>query len=315
MLDPQVQALLDLIKEKGVPPTHLLSPEDARKAYSERRFYSQPAAPEVKNLHDFDIPGKAGAIKARSYRPIHSSDNETLAALVYFHGGGCVIGDLDTHDVLCRELANLANIAVFSIDYRLAPENPFPAAIEDCATSTKWLHDHAKELHIDPKRVAVGGDSAGGNLAAVTCLILKEEKSFKPAFQLLIYPMIDTIGQFKSLITNGDGYLLTKDAVEYYLNHYLPDASMKQDWRVAALLAKDHSDLPPALVITAGFDPLRDEGLAYADKLSASGVPTQYICFERQIHGFILMGRILDEANTAVKLCAQALIDNLKTKA
>lgn len=315
MLDPQVQALLDLVKEKGIPPTHLLSPEEARKSYSERRFFSQPTPPEVKGLRNFDIPGKAGQIKVRSYRPINSQDNATLAALVYFHGGGCVIGDLDTHDVLCRELSNLSNCAVFSIDYRLAPENPFPAAIEDCATSTQWIHDHAAELQIDPTRIAVGGDSAGGNLAAVTCLILKEEKSFKPAFQLLIYPMIDTMGQFESLIKNADGYLLTKDAVEYYLNHYLPDEAMKKDWRVAALLAKDHTDLPPALVITAGFDPLRDEGLAYADKLSASGVPTQYICFERQIHGFILMGRILDEANTAVKLCAQALMDHLKTKA
>lgn len=313
MLDPQVQALLDLMKERGVPPTHLLSPEDARKMYSERRFYSQPKAPEVKSVNDFEIPGKAGTVKTRSYRPINSEATQILPALVYFHGGGCVIGDLDTHDVFCRELANNGNCAVFSIDYRLAPENPFPAAIEDCASSTEWIHDNAASLKIDPKRIAVGGDSAGGNMAAITCLILKEKNAFKPAFQLLIYPMIDTIGQFESMTKNGEGYLLTKDAVEYYLNHYLPDSSMRQDWRVAALLAKDHLDLPPALVITAGFDPLRDEGLAYANKLSSVGVPCQYICFERQIHGFILMGRIIDEANTAMKLCAQALIDNLKS--
>lgn len=314
MLDPQVQALLDLMKAKGVPPTHLLSPEEARKMYSERRFYSQPAAPEVKSVSDFEIPSNAAAIKVRGYRPIGSEDTQTLPALVYYHGGGCVIGDLDTHDVFCRELSNHANCAVFAIDYRLAPENPFPAAIEDCAFSTEWIHANASNLNIDPNRIAVGGDSAGGNMAAIACLILKEKKAFKPAFQLLIYPMIDTIGQFESMTKNGEGYLLTKDAVEYYLNHYLPDQSMRQDWRVAALLAKDHTDLPPALVITAGFDPLRDEGLAYANKLSSVGVPCQYICFERQIHGFILMGRIIDEANTAMKLCAQALIDNLKTK-
>ena len=312
MIDPQVQSLLNLIVEKGVIPTHLLSPTDARKFYAERRFYSQPPAPDMASVTDFQIPGDEGQITIRSYRPIETKSEDVLPALIYFHGGGCVIGDLDTHDVLCRQLSNFAKCAVFSVDYRLAPENPFPAAINDCILATQWIHTHAQSLKINPEKIAVGGDSAGGNLAAVTCISLKNSNSFKPCFQLLIYPMIDTHGQFESLTKNGQGYLLTKDSVEYFLNHYLPDPAMRNDWRVAPLLA-DLSDLPPAFVMTAGYDPLRDEGLAYADKLSASGVATQYLCFERQIHGFILMGKILDEANTAVKLCAQTLHDHFES--
>ena len=276
--------------------------------YAERRFYSQTLAPEIASLTDFQIQGDDNELTIRSYRPLGSHSEDILPALIYFHGGGCVIGDLNTHDVLCRQLSNFAHCAVFSIDYRLAPENPFPAAINDCILATKWIHAHAHSLNINPEKIAVGGDSAGGNLAAVTCISLKQNNGFKPCFQLLIYPMIDTHGQFESLTKNGQGYLLTKDSVEYFLNHYLPNPVMRDDWRVAPLLAPLH-ELPPALVITAGYDPLRDEGLAYADKLSACGVATQYICFERQIHGFILMGKIIDEANTAVKLCAQALRD------
>jgi acetyl esterase len=311
MLDPQTKALLDLIIEKGVPPTHLLSPEDARVMYSERRFYSQPDAPDMALVEDITIPGPASTLKLRSYRPIQSKAKDILPALVYYHGGGCVIGDLDTHDVLCRELSNLANIAVLSVDYRLAPENPFPAAADDCIAATQWIHQHASQLNIDANRIAVGGDSAGGNLAAVVCIALRDAKEFKPAFQLLIYPMTDARAQTPSMTSNGQGYLLTKDAVAYYHNHYIPNHADRLDWKASPLLAKDLSKLPPALVITAGYDPLRDEGLYYADQLSTAGVPTQYICFERQIHGFILMGRILDEANTAVKMCAQSLKDHL----
>lgn len=311
MLDPQTKALLDLIIEKGVPPTHLLTPQEARTAYSERRFYSQPDAPDMGLVEDISIPGPASTLKLRSYRPLKSDPKDILPVLVYYHGGGCVIGDLDTHDVLCRELSNLAHIAVLSVDYRLAPENPFPAAADDCIAATQWIHEHANQLHIDANKIAVGGDSAGGNLAAVVCIALRDNNDFKPVFQLLIYPMTDARAQTPSMTSNGQGYLLTKDAVAYYHNHYMPNHADRLDWKASPLLAKDLSHLPPALVITAGYDPLRDEGLDYADKLSSAGVPTQYICFERQIHGFILMGRILDEANTAVKMCAQALRDHL----
>lgn len=309
MLDPQAKALIDLVIEKGIPPTHTLSPKDAREYYVQRRFFSQPDAPEVAESKDIQIPGPGGEITLRCYRPLGSSLAQVLPVLVYYHGGGHVIGDLDTHDTLCRTLANLAGCAVFAVHYRLAPEHIFPAASDDCVAATKWIHDHAASLKIDPKRIAVGGDSAGGHLAAVVSLTLKQDKSFKPVLQLLIYPVANAAEVSASMISNAQGYLLTRDSMDYFYGHYMPETWMREDWRGSPMLAKDHTDLPPALVITAGYDPLRDEGRAYADKLSASGVPTQYICFERQIHGFVPMGRILREANTAVKLCAEVLRD------
>lgn len=315
MLDPQTQALLKLIEEKGVPPTHLLSPTEARKMYLERRFYSQPEAPEMASVTDIEIPSEFEnhLINIRVYSPIGVEASQLLPGLIYFHGGGCVIGDLDTHDVLCRQLANGAQIKVISVDYRLAPEHPFPAAINDCLDASNWIYHHADELKINPSKIALGGDSAGGYLTATTCLLLRDKKQWLPAFQLLIYPMTDAHASSKSIITNGQGYLLTKDAIAYYYGHYLPDPDMKNDWRASPIDAPNLEGLPPAMVITAGFDPLRDEGLAYANRLSSAKVKTQYVCFERQIHGFILMGRILDEANTAVKLCAQTLKDQLHT--
>ncbi len=310
MLDPQAKALIDLIAEKGIPPTHTLSPQDARDYYVQRRFFSQPDAPEVAEVKDIQIPGPAGEITLRSYRPLGSASAETLPALLYYHGGGHVIGDLDTHDTLCRTLANLAHCAVFSVHYRLAPEHIFPAASDDCVAATLWVHANASTLKIDPTRIAVGGDSAGGHLAAVVALTLKKDQQFKPVLQLLIYPVANASAVSESMRTNAQGYLLTRDSMDYFYGHYMPETWMREDWRGSPILAADHTGLPPALVITAGYDPLRDEGRDYADKLSAAGVPTQYICFERQIHGFVPMGRILREANTAVKLCAQTMRDH-----
>ncbi len=310
MLDPQAKALIDLIAEKGIPPTHTLSPKDARDFYVQRRFFSQPDAPEVAQVKDIQIAGPGGALTLRSYRPLGSDTQKILPALLYYHGGGHVIGDLDTHDTLCRSLANLAGCAVFSVHYRLAPEHIFPAASDDCVAATQWVHDNASVLGIDPARIAVGGDSAGGHLAAVVALTLKQNKSFTPVLQLLIYPVTNASEVSESMRTNAQGYLLTRDSMDYFYGHYMPETWMRQDWRGSPMLAADHTDLPPAFVMTAGYDPLRDEGRAYADKLSAAGVPTQYVCFERQIHGFVPMGRILREANTAVKLCAQALRDS-----
>jgi acetyl esterase len=307
MLDPQAKALIDLMIEKGIPPVHTLTATQAREAYVQRRFFSQPEAPEVASSVDTDIPGPAGKITVRGYRPKGSVASEVLPALVYYHGGGHVIGDIDTHDVLCRTLSNLARCAVFSVHYRLAPENVFPAASDDCVAATKWVHANAATLKVDPARIAVGGDSAGGHLAAVVALSLKADNSFKPVLQLLIYPVTDPSSERESMRTNGQGYMLTRDSMDYYYGAYMPEKWMRNDWRGAPMLAKDHTGLAPAFVMTAGFDPLRDEGADYADKLTMAGVPTQYVCFERQIHGFITMGRIIDEANTAAELCAAAL--------
>jgi acetyl esterase len=298
MLDPQARALLDLMIERKIPPTHTLSPADARRLYVERRFFTQPEPPPLPEVRDLVAAGRP----ARLYRPA----NGVLPLLVYFHGGGWVIGDLDTHDVVCRTLARDAGCAVLAIDYRLAPEHRFPAAAQDCIAATRWARAQAGELGVDAKRIAVGGDSAGGNLSAVVS-IAERDAGTPLAFQLLIYPATDMRAVAPSHTHNGQGYLLTADSIRYYRGHYLPDADAWSDWRASPLLAHDLSRLPPALVLTAGYDPLRDEGRQYADALSAAGNRVQYLCFERQIHGFITMGRVLDEANLALAACAAAL--------
>ena len=303
MLDPQARALIDLMIEKGVPPTHTLTPEQARAFYRDRRTFTQPAPPTVAEVRELHL----GGVPARWYRPAGAAAGGGLPVLVYFHGGGWTIGDLDTHDVLCRELALASGGAVVSVDYRLGPEHRFPAAVDDCLAATRAVREQAAALGVDASRLAVGGDSAGGNLAAVVCLALREAGEPLPAFQLLIYPATDMRAQAPSHTHNGQGYLLTRDSIAYYRGHYLADTAQWTDWRASPLLATSHRGLPPALVLTAGFDPLRDEGRQYADALSAAGVPTQYVCFERQIHGFITMGRVLEEANTAVQLCAGVL--------
>jgi len=307
MLDPQAQALIDLITERGLPPTHTLTPQEARRIYRERRFFTQPAPPVLAEVRDLQAPGPHGPIPLRLYRP------EGLAApapvLVYYHGGGWTIGDLDTHDVLCRELAVGAGCVVVAVDYRLGPEHRFPAAVDDVDAATRWVQAQAGELGVDAGRLAIGGDSAGGNMAAVVALLLRDQPGAAPAprLQLLIYPGTDMRAVAPSHTHNGEGYLLTRDSITYFRAHYIDQPALYADWRASPLLHPDLSRLPPALVITAGYDPLRDEGLQYADALSAAGTPTQYLCFERQIHGFITMGRVIDEANTAVMLCTGAL--------
>ncbi|HMY99824.1 MAG TPA: alpha/beta hydrolase [Burkholderiaceae bacterium] len=308
MLDPQARALLDLMEARGVPPTHTLTPQDARRFYRERRFFSQPDPPEVGELRELRIPGPGGSIPARLYRPLQAAQQAgELPVLVYFHGGGWTIGDLDTHDTLCRQLANTSGCALIAVDYRLGPEAVFPAAVDDCVTATRWVHRQAASLGLDATRIAVGGDSAGGNLAAVVAITLRDDGDVPLRWQLLIYPATDMRAVAPSHTTNGQGYLLTSDAIAYFRANYLPDRAQDSDWRASPLLHEDLSRLPPALLLTAGFDPLRDEGRQYADRLSAAGCATQYLCFERQLHGFITMGRLLDEANTAVDLCARAL--------
>jgi acetyl esterase len=307
MLHPQAQAWLDFLKARGVPPTHTLSVADARRFYRDRRSVTQPAPPDVALARELSAEGPHGAIPLRLYRPIGSVVTTQLPVLVYYHGGGWVIGDLDTHDTLCRELANDAGCAVVAVDYRLGPENRFPAAVDDCIAATRWVRTNASDLGIDPARLAVGGDSAGGNLAAVVTIALRDAGDPPIAFQLLIYPATDMRRTAPSHTSNGQGYVLTSDTINYFHDHYIDDTAHDLDWRASPLLHPDLSRLPPALVLTAGFDPLRDEGLAYADALAAAGNPTTYVCFDRQIHGFILMGKVLDEAHAAVAVCAAAV--------
>ena len=311
MLDPQAQAVLDLMEHTQIPPVHTLSPDAARQAYVQRRYATQNAPTPIAQVRDLHFPGPGGEVPVRIYRPAQV-DAEHAPALVYFHGGGWVIGDLDTHDSLCRDLAANTPCVVISVDYRLAPEAPFPAAVDDCIAAFRWVHAQAQSLGIDPSRIAVGGDSAGGNLAAVVCLTQRDaqrESADVPqaAFQLLIYPATDMRAIADSHTRNGQGYLLTHDTISYFRGHYCPEPAQWDDWRTSPLLHPDLTGLPPALVLTAGYDPLRDEGRQYADALSQAGNVCEYLCFERQIHGFAPMTKVLREANTALALCALAL--------
>jgi acetyl esterase len=307
MLHPEARALLDLLIARGVPPVETLPHLEARTAYRDRRGVLQPKPQDVAEVRELSCDGPHGAIAMRLYRPLGSTADETLPVLVYCHGGGWVIGDLDTHDTLCRELANRSGVAVVAVDYRLAPEHRFPAAYDDAYAATAWVAAHADSLGVDAMRIAVGGDSAGGNLAAAVALGARDAGGPAIAFQLLIYPATDMRRSHPSHVANGDGYLLTKDTIRWFHDHYIDHARHDTDWRASPLLAADHARLPPALVVTAGYDPLRDEGLDYARVLADAGNAVSYVCFERQIHGFITMGKVLGEANTAVALCAAEL--------
>jgi acetyl esterase len=308
MLHPQARALLDLMIERGVPPTHTLSVAEARRFYRERRHITQPEPPPIDTVRALTAEGPHGPIPLRLYR--HGEGSSQRPVLVYFHGGGWVIGDLDTHDTLCRQLALASGCVVVSVDYRMGPEHPFPAAVDDACAATRWVAAQAAALGLDATRLAVGGDSAGGNLAAVVSLALRGELPL--AFQLLIYPATDQHRTHESHRRNAQGYLLTADTMTWFHDHYITDPAHDDDWRASPLRHPDLSRLPPALVLTAGYDPLRDEGMAYAQRLSESGVWATLVSFERQIHGFMPMGRVIDEANEAVALCADALKRALK---
>lgn len=303
MLDPQARAYIDWMIQRAAPPVSAMTPAQARQFFEERRAMTQPDPPAVTQVRDMDADG----VPVRLFRPMDVDADGPRPALVYLHGGGWLVGNLDSHDVLCRQLALASGGAVVAVDYRLAPEHRFPAALDDSLTALRWVRRHATALQLDAARIAVGGDSAGGNLAAAACLALREGKEALPTFQLLVYPVTDLRQGMPSYTTNAQGYGLTRESMAHYRALYTPDAVHWTDWRASPLLAKDHRGLPPALVLTAGFDPLRDEGRAYADALSAAGVPTQYVCFERQIHGFLTMSRIIDEASLAVALCGSAL--------
>lgn len=294
---PQVEKLLEAASRSPLPLYHTVPPFVARRIYRDTRGALAPQRPEVGQVRLFITPEK---VPVRVYRP---TTEGVLPALVFFHGGGWTIGDLDTHDVLCRQLAIGARCAVFSVDYRLGPESPFPAAVDDSLSVTKYVIENAATLKIDPARVAVGGDSAGGNLAAVVSIALKD----KVAFQLLIYPATDQRGVHPSHQRNGRGYLLTTESMNYFRASYLPRSEDWTDWRASPLLAPSLKDVAPAFLLTAGFDPLQDEGREYAERLKREGVEVEYRDYADMIHGFIVMGGVLDTANAAVTDCCAAL--------
>jgi len=298
---PQIAALLERVERSPLPPYHTVPAFVARRIYRDTRSALAPKPPEVAEAR-LMIFGNRVAVRA--YRPLAG---EMLPALVFFHGGGWSIGDLDTHDVVCRQLALGARCAVFSVDYRLAPEHPFPAAVEDCFFATKFVFENHGSLKIDSSRIAVGGDSAGGNLAAVVALMARDAGGPPLACQLLVYPATDQRCEFPSHERNAEGCLLTKDAIGFFRSAYLPDPRDYTDWRASPLLAQSHASLPPAFVVTAGYDPLLDEGRAYAERLADSGVETVYREYPDMVHGFILFGGALDAANAAIAECCERL--------
>lgn len=306
MLDPQARALLDLIEARGMPSYHTMTPPEARAFYRDRRFFTQAEPPEVAEVSELTAPGSHGPIPVRGYRPKGAAAGALLPALIYYHGGGWTIGDLDTHDVLCRELANGAGCAVVAVDYRLAPEHRFPCAVDDCLAATRWVHRHAGALGIDAARLAVGGDSAGGNLAAVVAQLAPVPL----VHQLLIYPVTDVSMSFPSIDENAAGYFLTKEGMAFFVGHYLSgDAGSPDDPRVSPLRAPEHvlAATPPALVITAEYDPLRDEGEAYATRLAEAGVTTSHVRFSGEIHAFASMADYLVDGRCALVLAGAAL--------
>ncbi len=304
---PQVAVLLERVARSPYPPYHEVPPAVARRLYHDTRAITAPPAPEMAAVALMLVPGPAGVLPVRVYRPAGSGKTELLPALVFFHGGGWVIGDLDTHDVVCRQLSNGAHCMVFSVEYRLAPEVRFPGALDDCIAATNYITANAAQLGADAKRIAVGGDSAGGNLATVACLAARDARQPLPCFQLLIYPATDQRGGFPSHERNADGYLLTRKLMNYFRGHYLPEEVDWLDWRASPLLASSLAGVPPAHVLTAGYDPLVDEGRAYADRLASEGVKTTYKDYPDMVHGFLLMGGVLDVANQAVADCCAAL--------
>ncbi len=305
-LDVHAAKVLEMIRLSGRPPYETLAPAEARQFSRNARAVLAPEPPEMGAVRDIKI-GEGGAIPARLYRPLGSAPNAALPALIYFHGGGWVIGDLDTHDVVCRQIANGSGAAVVSVDYRLAPEHKFPAAVEDAIAATAWIAAHGATLGIDTARLAVGGDSAGGNLAAVVALDARDRNGPKLFQQTLIYPATESTMSHPSHERFAEGLLLTRPTMKWFLGHYLRGAEDLADWRVSPLRATSLANLPPALVLTAGYDPLCDEGEDYAARLAAAGVPVTRVRVEGMIHGFLTMGKLIPAANEAVAMIAAAL--------
>jgi len=306
-LDPGARRVLDLIREIGRPPLHTLSPEEARAAYAASRRVLQPEPPEVAEAEELTCPGPAGPIRLRRYRGLGTPTGAALPCLLFLHGGGWVIGDLDSHDQLCRSLANHAGATVVAVDYRLAPEARFPAAVEDAVAALRFVAGEAARLGIDPARIAVGGDSAGGNLAAVLALMGRDGTVPAPSFQLLLYPATDLGGNTPAYQRFTEGYPLTTETMRWFVDHYVPEAARRYDWRASPLRAAALAGTAPAFVMTCGHDPLVDEGIAYAKRLDEEGAHVHHLHLADQMHGFLTMGRLVPASELTVRQAAAAL--------
>jgi acetyl esterase len=312
-LDTDSAALIAKLAELGLPRYETLTPAQARNAMAAARRAAAIEPPSVGEVRDLDIPAAHGKIPARLYRPLEARGQ--IPALVFFHGGGWVLGDLESHDILCRRLANASECAVLAVDYRLAPEHKFPSAVEDAITATQWVFANAKTLEIDPERIAVGGDSAGANLATVVCHAARDEGKPRIRLQLLIYPVVELAFTHPSHELKEDRLPVLGETMIWFREHYLSAPTHKEDWRASPLLAKSFYGLPPAYVLTAGYDPLSDEGAAYADRLEEAGVQVARRHFPGQIHGFLTMGVGFPTTKLAISEIGQALKQSLSKAA
>ncbi|MBI2394186.1 MAG: alpha/beta hydrolase [Deltaproteobacteria bacterium] len=293
----------------GKKHTHELSVEEARRQLEESAAIFAPRPRTMSRVEDRKIPGPEGLIPVRLYVPL--SHRRPAAALVYFHGGGFVVGSLSSHDAPCRVLADEGRCVVIAVDYRLAPEHKFPAAVDDAVAAFRWASANAASLGIDPARIAVGGDSAGGNLAAVIAQETRED-ALRPSFQLLIYPATDFTMSAPSHRTMGSGFFLEHETMLWFRDHYLHGEAEWRDPRASPLFAPDVRGVPPAFVATAGFDPLRDEGEQYATKLRQAGVPVRYRCYPSLFHGFFSVSGGITAARTTLVEAAAELRNHLR---
>ena len=300
-LDPTTAAVLAELARSDAPPMHALPPEAARAGYAQM----QGPAPEVAvgSVEERAVPGPHVDIRVKIYRP---RGNGPHPVHVFYHGGGWVIGNLDTHDFDCREICSGAGVIVVAVDYRLAPEHPFPAAPEDCYAATCWVAENAEHLGGRAGPISVGGDSAGGNLAAVVSLLARDRQGPEIALQLLVYPVTDAAMDSQSFIDNGTGYLLTAETMQWFWNHYCPPEA-RADPRASPLRTVDLTGLPPALVLTAEYDPLRDEGEAYARKLEAAGVPVELHRMDGLIHAFFSTARMIPAGRAGIEIAVAGL--------
>jgi acetyl esterase len=297
MLDAEARMLLDLMEEAtkaGRPKLETLPHAIGRQSVDKMSEDSEADPPEVAETIDGAFAGPGGEIRYRRYLPL-GVEAGSLPTLIYYHGGGFVIGTIETHDSTCRRVANRSRCQVISIDYRLSPEHPFPAPIDDGIAAFRHIRDHAAAFGADAARLAVGGDSAGGAVAAVVCQAMRDAREAGPAFQMLIYPATDSSQESGSRKSFAEGYFLSKGLMDWFWKAYVPAGTDLADLRLSPLLAKDFAGLPPAFVLTAGYDPLRDEGRAYANRLIDAGVKTTYVNYPGTIHGFFTLTRFLKQ--------------------
>ena len=307
MLDRDAAEVLKVIHSPDRAPWDTLSPAEARASYMAGRQATAPEPMPVAELRDLSIPGPHGPIPLRLYRPA-TAPARGSPALAFFHGGGWVLGNLDSHDGVCRHLAERSGCVVVAVDYRLAPEHKFPAALDDAFAATQWLAAQAPALGVDAARIAVGGDSAGGNLAAAVCLLAREAGGNPAiAFQMLLYPATDFAMDTPSHRRFGEGHLLTRASMAWFRDHYLNHPGEAADWRASPLRAASLAGLPPAYVLTPTHDPLRDEGEAYARRLVEAGIPVTLWRAPGLIHGFLPMGKAIAAAGPALDRLAAAL--------